>query len=386
MGAQPVLREHSAPGRHSVSDFSSHVFGYLQRVDQRRWADTYLRGLLSTPGRKTVRHMARTLALPASAPQALQQFVTASPWNWETAQRELARLAVSALSSPAWTIGTVLLEKRGRHSVGVRQHTDLPSGRRVNCQIGIGLFLTDDRSSLPVSWRLLMDDAWCGDLERRRRARIPDRLTPLPARALALDMVTQVAGRGVPGSLPLVFGLDAAWDVTHLALQLAFQRRAFVIEVPASQPVIPVSHPDAPAPVVARPVTAEEGARTARSRYRAAGDRPLSMPVRLASRPGAPAGRQVLQLIAEPSKTEAGFHRYWVTSMRGVGAEQVRSLARRSVTTDATLRHMKDDLGLLDFEGRSFPGWHHHMTLASAAFHFRHLDRLPAPVMEVRSA
>lgn len=100
MGAQPVLREHSAPGRHSVSDFSSHVFGYLQRVDQRRWADTYLRGLLSTPGRKTVRHMARTLALPASAPQALQQFVTASPWNWETAQRELARLAVSALSSP----------------------------------------------------------------------------------------------------------------------------------------------------------------------------------------------------------------------------------------------------------------------------------------------
>ncbi|MFD7111052.1 IS701 family transposase [Streptomyces microflavus] len=385
MGDRSLAHERPAFGVHSVSGFCDDVFGYLPRVDQRRWADIYVRGLLSTPGRKTVRHMARTLALPASASQALQHFVTASPWNWEAAQRELVRLAASSLSDPVWTSGTVLLEKRGSDSVGVGPHKD-PSGRLVNCQVAIGLFLADDRASLPVSWRLLMDDAWCGDPERRRRARVPDSVTPLPAWALALDMVGQVAGPHAPGSAPMVFGLTAARDTARLARQPALRRRGFIIEVSSDQPLVAVSGPGGPPPGPEVTVTASEAARRAGLQHRMGGNRPLSVFVRLAPESGGSAGRQVLRLIAEPSVAEAGHRRFWITSLRDAGAETVRRLARRSVSTDATLRYMKSDLGLLDFEGRSFPGWHHHMTLASAAFHRRRPSRRSGPCVEALSA
>lgn len=43
-------------------------------------------------------------------------------------------------------------------------------------------------------------------------------------------------------------------------------------------------------------------------------------------------------------------------------------LVRRSARSGAVLGSLADEFGLLDFEGRSFPGWHHHMTLMSAAY------------------
>jgi SRSO17 transposase len=42
-------------------------------------------------------------------------------------------------------------------------------------------------------------------------------------------------------------------------------------------------------------------------------------------------------------------------------------------------RELKGALGLDHFEGRSFPGWHHHVTLVSVAHGFLTLERLRSP-------
>ncbi|MEZ5124300.1 MAG: hypothetical protein R2736_22485 [Solirubrobacterales bacterium] len=39
-------------------------------------------------------------------------------------------------------------------------------------------------------------------------------------------------------------------------------------------------------------------------------------------------------------------------------------------------RELKDSLGLDHFEGRSWPGWHHHVTLVSVAHGFLTTQRL----------
>ena len=39
-------------------------------------------------------------------------------------------------------------------------------------------------------------------------------------------------------------------------------------------------------------------------------------------------------------------------------------------------RELKDALGLDHFEGRSFRGWHHHVTLVFVAYGFLTLQRL----------
>jgi hypothetical protein len=45
-------------------------------------------------------------------------------------------------------------------------------------------------------------------------------------------------------------------------------------------------------------------------------------------------------------------------------------------TIEHDYRELKDALGLDHFEGRSFRGWHHHVTLVSVAHAFVTLERL----------
>jgi SRSO17 transposase len=67
--------------------FAQDIFESIPRKDQRRWGQTYLRGLLLDGKRKSIEPMATRLArgdpaADASAlEQALQQFCHQSPWD-----------------------------------------------------------------------------------------------------------------------------------------------------------------------------------------------------------------------------------------------------------------------------------------------------------------
>lgn len=154
--------------------FVAEIFGRLPRADQRRWAHVYTRGLLMTPGRKTVRRLAAAGSDSATAAQALHQFVNASPWDWEPIRARLADWVLRRSDPRALLIGTVVLPKRGDRSCGVHRRFVPQEGRTVNCQVGIGAFLAADRATVPVDWRLLLPGAWSGDSQVRSRARIPE--------------------------------------------------------------------------------------------------------------------------------------------------------------------------------------------------------------------
>ena len=57
----------------------------MARKDQRRWGETYLRGLMLDGKRKSVEPMAARL--DDGDEQCLQQFVSQSPWRWEPVRR-----------------------------------------------------------------------------------------------------------------------------------------------------------------------------------------------------------------------------------------------------------------------------------------------------------
>jgi hypothetical protein len=48
-------------------------------------------------------------------------------------------------------------------------------------------------------------------------------------------------------------------------------------------------------------------------------------------------------------------------------------------TIEQDYRELKGALGLDHFEGRSWPGWHHHVSLVSLAHGFLTLERLRRP-------
>nr|WP_189964723.1 transposase [Streptomyces violascens] len=379
-----------------LSGFTEDVFGYLPRVDQRRWADAYLRGLLTTPGKKTVSQMAKVAWLPPGAAQALQQFISASPWDWSAARESLARKAAARLPGHSLTVGTTLVEKRGEHSVGVHKRFVPEAGRTINCQVGIGLFLTSESQSIPVEWSLLMDEAWCGDEVRRRRARVPDTVRAEPSWAHVLDLTDRLAALKVSGPAPLVVDQHCAVDATRLAAHLHLRERDFVLEVRPDQPVLPALHAASgigtrPSPA-ARPVSAQQFMREGGGRHpyvvgveqggRTRRVQVYSAPVRLpGSSPAAPSTQRVHRLIAEQFPAGRRPARFWITSLGERRTDEVLSLLHRPSLTHAVVQHLEDDFGLLDFEGRSFPGWHHHMTMSSAAYlyrSFRHGARRPA--------
>jgi SRSO17 transposase len=54
-------------------------------------------------------------------------------------------------------------------------------------------------------------------------------------------------------------------------------------------------------------------------------------------------------------------------------------LARLRWRVEQDYRELKGALGLDHFEGRGWPGWHHHLTLVSVAHGFLTLERLRRP-------
>jgi SRSO17 transposase len=89
------------------------------RKDQRRWGQTYLRGLLLDGKRKSIEPMATRLARgdpqadAYALEQALQQFVNQSPWDPTAVRRRLAQRMTTALAPDAWVIDDTGFPKFG---------------------------------------------------------------------------------------------------------------------------------------------------------------------------------------------------------------------------------------------------------------------------------
>jgi SRSO17 transposase len=68
---------------------------------------------------------------------------------------------------------------------------------------------------------------------------------------------------------------------------------------------------------------------------------------------------------------------YWLASLPAdTPLARLVGLAKLRWRVEHDDRELKDALGLDHFEGRSFKGWHHHVTLVSAAHAFVTLERL----------
>jgi hypothetical protein len=90
--APPLLVAHrdtdtTSPHPHPPWRIRRGLFQSIPRKDQRRWGQTYLRGLLLDGKRKSIEPIAKRLARgdpeadAYALEQALQQFVNQSPWD-----------------------------------------------------------------------------------------------------------------------------------------------------------------------------------------------------------------------------------------------------------------------------------------------------------------
>jgi SRSO17 transposase len=391
-----------------LTAFAEDLFQSIPRKDQRRWGQSYLRGLLLDGRRKSIQPMATRLARGAPAAdayaleQALQQFVNQSPWDPVTVRRRLAERMTAAIGPAAWVIDDTGFPKFGRWSVGVAPQYCGALGKVANCQVGVSVHAVTDQASCPLDWRLFLPEEWDADVERRRKAHVPTAERHRPKWQLALELLDELTAWGL---VPPVVLADAAYgEVGEFRLGLEQRELAYVVQVPGTlsaypEDVVPelAAYAGRGRPPVPRyrkrrsslrqlVLAAGEPAATSvawrqgangeqlTSRFVALQVRPAGIRLRRATRGGQ---LPVRWLLAEWPAGEPGPVKYWLATLpQTTPLERLVGLAKLRWRVEHDYRELKDALGLDHFEGRSWQGWHHHVTLVSVAHAFVTLERL----------
>jgi SRSO17 transposase len=128
--ARALLRRFGQFADRFADGFSRHA--------QRDAASQYLDALLNDSERKSMQAMHGRLSDPGSY-EALQQFITDSPWE---AERLWTRLrAIVPVRTGILALDDTSFPKQGHHSVGVQRQYCGALGKIANCQVAVSTVL-----------------------------------------------------------------------------------------------------------------------------------------------------------------------------------------------------------------------------------------------------
>lgn len=398
----------------SESRFSAYVeslsrcLGHADRVAPFR---AYCTGLLLPGDRKSVEPMAARLRPDRTAAehQSLLHFVGQSAWD-ETALLRSVRDAVLPVMTArhpieAWIVDDTGFPKKGRHSVGVARQYCGQLGKQDNCQVAVSLSVATREASLPVAWRLYLPEGWAGDAARRKKAKVPATVPFQTKPEIALDQITSALDEGIAPGVVLAdagYGNSSAFRDGLAALGLTFVvgvSETAMAWPPGTLAVVPKgkkrgrprknlrrSGDGAPVASVAtlagalpaeawRTVSWREGVADAlASRFAALRVRPAQGDLRR----GTP--RPEHWLLVEWPEDEDEPTKFWFATLPAdTPIERLVSLAKRRWLIERDYLELKQELGLGHFEGRGWPGFHHHAALCIAAYGFLVAERAALP-------
>lgn len=402
--------------RPRLEEFAAAMLDGLARSDQRGKGELYVRGLLTDGPRKSMQPMAERLGVDH---QGLQQFITSSTWDYATVRANVARWGLEVIGPDAYVVDDTGLPKDGVSSPCVARQYSGTLGKTANCQVAVSVQMATDEASLAANWRLFCPKSWddtaLSDPDeaarartRRQRAGLPDEVRHREKWRLALNALDQMhQDWGLP-RLPVVCD-SGDGDAAEFREGLAERGLVYVAQVdptataqpgeasPQPQPYRGTGRPPTPA-YPHRPVTLREHALAAgqqacrhvtwRTGSKTTSDNPdaamrshfLVLRIRPANRKIARAADGSLPecwMIADWPPEAAEPVKYWLSNMDSdTPLETLVRLAKIRWRVEHDYRELKHALGLDHFEGRSYTGWHRHVTLVALAQAFCTLLRL----------
>lgn len=200
-----------------IEGFPEKLDAYLEdllrpmgRLERKRQARLYLNGLLRSEGRKNVARMASKIL--RSDVQALQQFISQSPWDHRQVRAKLARrIEENLLPKVFWIIDAAHFPKQGEHTAGVTYGPVETQSRSANHQLAVVLTLATEEASMPLNWALYLPPQWTSEPALRKKAAIPEEIIFKRPHELALDLIDEVKSWGLQERVVLAdeyFGLS----------------------------------------------------------------------------------------------------------------------------------------------------------------------------------
>lgn len=372
----------------------------FRRPEQARWSKVYLSGLLGDAPRKTIERIALDLDVNV---RTLQHFIGQSQWQNEPVTAIHQRLVGEALGEED---GVALIDesgmlKQGKNSVGVAHQYCGSVGKVANSQVGVYLGYASSKGYSGIDHRLFVPEQWFTEeyADKRAACGVPEDLAFETKPEIAVDLLRKAIQRG---GLPFNWvAADALYgDSPHFRDSVDEMGKWYFTEVRCSTLVWQRR------PQVCVPEWSGQGRRPTRLRLRTPNNRPSRVDDLVRRIPEKAWTRAVIKEGSKgPIVCDFAFLR--ITEARGgLPGPDVWLVIRRNVEDSSEIKFYlsnaptsipwselvrlsgmrwpieiifeegKGEVGLDDYQTRSWLGWHHHMTLSFLAHHFLVRSRL----------
>ncbi len=171
------------------------------RPEPRRRALLYLQGILSEIPRKNSWQLAEHAR--QAQPYGMQRLLSRAAWDTDGVRDDVRAYVLERLGTPDGAGAIAVLDesgfpKRGKKSAGVKKQHCGVTGRVENCQVGVFLTYVTTRGHALIDRDLYLPEDWLNDRERCQEAGIADTVQFHPKWELALHMLERARGAGLP--------------------------------------------------------------------------------------------------------------------------------------------------------------------------------------------
>ena len=384
----------------SYCDVFSHHF-IVKGKDISQHARSYLSGLLGTARRKNIGRIEEDVS--ESNYQGMQQLLSDSPWDHHAVLSTLAGEANGLLGGhreSALYLDESSFVKKGNASVGVQRQYCGRLGKIENCQVGVFACLGRADRALLVDFRLFLPEAWAQDEERCAKVKVPVAERRHRTKAeLALELVQAARGRGL--SYQWIGGDEVYGNNAGLTDALEDLGETFLMDVASTLKVwdrdpcprvpeaaarrgrpasVKVPAPSATYQSVAQWTTQKFATNSRMVRLRSTTKEPLEYRLWVAEvwqwEKSSARARPRLLVVREEAD---GSHKYSLSNApAGTSWERLGYMQAQRFFIERAFQDAKSELGMAQYEVRTWRGWHHHMALVCVAMLFVVKERLLA--------
>ena len=381
------------PAEQRLADYFDTLGEVLELPSRRASFAIYAMGILGDGERKSVEPIAARACPDPKGVDALHQrllhFVVNSHWDDHALRKTAASYALKAMTArepiTAWIVDDTGWLKQGKDSVGVQRQYTGSAGKITNCQIGVSLSVATPTEHLPIDFELYLPKSWADDPTRRAAAQIPDSVEFKTKPELALQMIKRAEQDDVPPAILLgdsaygtshVFRREVRARGLHYGVGVDPQTAVWVVSAKGRRAVEAISVKE-----LALQIQKENGFR--RTTWREGTKGPMS--AFFAMRRVVPAfddnkepvgEREELTLLIEWREGENEPANYFLISQPVRTRVEAVRLVMQRWRTERAYQDLKGELGLDHYEGRKWPGWHHHVSVVLSCYAFLVAERV----------
>ena len=377
----------------------------LETEARKRHVHLYVVGLLSHLDRKNAEKIAAFVDVERLV---MQEFIGTASWDHRPLIVVLVGQVVERLGEPDGIIAfdPSSFPKRGTHSVGVKRQWCGHRGKVDNCQVGVFMGYVSRHDHALLDFRLSLPEEWARDEQRRQESHVPEEVRYHTRQAQCLEML-DLWGKQVPHGW--VTGDDELGRHTWFRQQLRERGERYVLGVPCTTTMRDLEgpsptyqgrgrRPKAPWQSVTAwrqalpghawthltvrdgekgPVAIEMVRRRVQTRLERKRTGPEEWLV-VTRRPLA--DDRILERKSSPDATEHDgryCYRYYLTPTDGYkmvckepSLAELARVIKAGGCIEASFQRGKSEVGMDEYQVRTWEGWHHHMALSLLAVWF----------------